>query len=137
MYKEVWYKMGNVLELVSWLLEIHTILTFSSVFLLLYYGFKKRKNLPPGPLSLPLVGNLPSLIFHFIRTRDEPEYLFAKMAKQYGDVFSLRVGTKLIVVMNRCNAIKEAFGNPLMNDRPRSKPMEEADLNEGNLLRPL
>ena len=120
------------MELASWLFNINTILTFCSVFLLLYYGLKQRKNLPPGPLSLPLVGNIPSLIFNLVRTGDEPEYLFAKMAKRYGDVFSLKVGTKLIVVVNGCKPMKEAFGNPLMNDRPRSKPMEEADLNEGN-----
>ena len=124
--------MAYVIELVSSLFNIHTILTFCSVFLLLYYGLKQRKNLPPGPLSLPLVGSLPSLIFNLVRTGDEPEYLFAKMAKHYGDVFSLKVGTKLIVVVNGYKSMKEAFGNPLMNDRPRSKPMEEAALDEGN-----
>ena len=30
--------------------------------------------------------------------------------------------------------MKQAFGNPLMNDRPRSRAFEEAALDEGNQL---
>ena len=82
-------------------------------------------------MSLPLIGNLPSFVFNLYRSGDEPEQLLAKMAKQYGEVLSLKVGTKLIVVANGCKSIKEAFRNPLLNDRPMSKIFEETSLDEG------
>ena len=82
-------------------------------------------------MSLPLIGNLPSLVWNLLRTGDEPEHLFAKMAKKYGEVFSLKVGTKVIVVCNGHKAVKEALQNPLMSDRPKSKVMEETVLDEG------
>ena len=91
-------------------------------------------KLPPGPISLPLIGNLPSLVWHLLRSGDEPEHLFAKMAKKYGEVFSLKVGSKVIVVCNGYKAIKEALQNPLTSDRPKSKVFEETSLDEGKYV---
>ena len=88
--------------------------------------------LPPGPMSLPIFGNLPSLMWNLLRTGDEPEHLLAKMAKKYGEVFSLKVGTKVVVVCNGYKSVKEALQNPFMSDRPKSKVMEETSLDEGN-----
>ena len=113
-------------------INIQTALAFLAVFLLLSNGLRQRKNLPPGPISLPLIGNLLSVVFNLYRSGDELEHLLAKMAKQHGDVFSLQVGTKLIVVANTCKTIKEAFNNPLMGDRARSKVFEESGVDEGN-----
>ena len=129
--------MSHLVELLSWCSNTRTILTFCAVFLLLHYGLnflKQRSKLPPGPISLPLVGSLPNLVFNLVRTGDEPQHLFAKMAKQYGDVFSLKVGTKLIVVLNGCKSIKEAFQNTRMNDRASSRIFQETFLDEGTFL---
>ena len=113
-------------------MNIQTALAFLAAFLLLFNVLTRRKNLPPGPVSLPLIGNLLSVVFNLYRSGDELEQLLAKMAKQYGDVFSLQVGTKLIVVANTCKTIKEAFNNPLMGDRAKSKVFEECGVDAGN-----
>ena len=115
-------------------IDIKTTLAFVAVFLLLSNVFRQRINLPPGPMCLPLLGSLPSLAFNILRSGDTPEVMLTKMAKTYGDVFSLKVGTKVVVVCNGYNSIKEAFQNPIMNDRPKSYMMEELSIHEGKSL---
>ena len=123
------------LELFLSYVDIKTALTFFVVFFLVFNALRQRMNLPPGPMSLPLIGNLPSLVFNLLRSGDEPEHLLAKMAKTYGDVFSLKVGNRVVVVCNGYKSIKEAFHNPFMNDRPQSRVFEETSLDEGKFMR--
>ncbi|XP_077246727.1 flavonoid 3'-monooxygenase-like [Tasmannia lanceolata] len=86
-----------------------TLLTiFVAVFLISWYTWlikKSRKGkfpLPPGPRGLPLIGNLPFL---------EPELhrCFAKLAKTYGPIMKLRIGTKLCVVISSPSIAKEVL----------------------------
>ena len=62
----------------------------------LYLAALRRRgtnnNLPPGPRGLPLVGSLPSL---------DPQLhaYFARLAARYGPIFSIRLGSKLGVVV--------------------------------------
>ncbi|XP_078165715.1 flavonoid 3'-monooxygenase CYP75B137-like [Carex rostrata] len=57
--------------------------------------FRRRRTppLPPGPTGLPLVGSLPFL---------DPSLhtYFADLSKKYGPIFSLRLGSKLTVVIS-------------------------------------
>uniref|UniRef100_A0A3Q1FYC2 Cytochrome P450 2J6-like n=1 Tax=Acanthochromis polyacanthus TaxID=80966 RepID=A0A3Q1FYC2_9TELE len=65
---------------------------------------------PPGPWAFPVVGNL----FSFDHTRTH------EVLTQYGDVYSLRMGKKWLVVVNRSELLKEALitqGDSLA-DRP-------------------
>ena len=53
---------------------------------MLYCGWKQHKK-------LPFFSNRQPSESYLVSTRDEPDYLFAKIVKQYGDVFSfLKVG---------------------------------------------
>lgn len=61
-----------------------------------------QQNIPPGPWGLPVVGYLPFL-------GDKPELTLAKLGKKYGNIFSLRLGYRLVVVLNDYTAIKEAL----------------------------
>ena len=73
---------------------------------------KRNRQLPPGPLGVPLLGYLTFLdTYHLCQS-------FADIGIKYGDIFSLRVGTELAVVLNTYDAIKKAFTNDKLLDRP-------------------
>ncbi|XP_072023648.1 cytochrome P450 2J6-like [Amphiura filiformis] len=117
-------------ELFLPIFNVQTILVLFAIYLLSSYGFRRRKNLPPGPWCVPLLGNLPILALNLYRTGKEPEQLFADMAKKYGEVFSMKIGTKLIVVANGLRSIKETSQDPRVNGRPRSTLFEEIEYDE-------
>ena len=78
-------------------------LCFIVAFLLLILGWSKdRRNSPPGPFGLPLVGSL-------LQLGDSPHLALSKMAKAYGSVFSIRLGWRKVVVLNSQDVVKEAL----------------------------
>ena len=52
------------------------------------------------------------------KTELKPQHIFAQTAIKYGKIFSVKLAGTLIVVLNDYGSIKEAFQNPLLNDRP-------------------
>ncbi|XP_072013984.1 cytochrome P450 2J4-like [Amphiura filiformis] len=106
----------------AFVIDASTALIAVLVFLVILYFFRKPTNLPPGPWSLPILGCLPSLAYYVYRTgcnAKEPFRLFDYIAKDYGNVFSMHLATKLVVVVNDYESVREAFRNPLLNDRPK------------------
>ncbi|KFM76951.1 Cytochrome P450 18a1, partial [Stegodyphus mimosarum] len=82
------------------------------VFFTLHWWYSKRRyNLPPGPIGLPLLGYLP-----FIERRSFVS--FTKLSKKYGKIYSLYLGRTLVVVLNDHKLIKEAFHQQALLDRP-------------------
>ena len=75
------------------------------VFIVAYNYLRKEpwKRLPPGPPALPLVGSLP-----FLGSSDIREPL-RKMAKKYGDVFTIYLGPQRVIVLNGYDVIHDAF----------------------------
>ncbi|XP_077337485.1 cytochrome P450 2G1-like [Lithobates pipiens] len=63
----------------------------------------KRGKLPPGPTPLPLLGNILQLHGGDIVT------LLGKMREKYGDVFTIYLGSRPVVVVNGYNAVKEVY----------------------------
>ena len=83
--------------------SIRTIALFLVVFLTLLVFFKRRKNLPPSPSgSWPVVGHLLSL-------GRAPHLKLTEWRKQYGEVYTVRMGMEDVVVLNGYRAIKEAL----------------------------
>ncbi|XP_042358620.1 cytochrome P450 1B1 isoform X2 [Plectropomus leopardus] len=56
---------------------------------------------PPGPLAWPVVGNAPQL-------GNAPHLYFTRMAKKYGNVFQIKLGSRTVVVLNG-DSIKQAL----------------------------
>ncbi|XP_040212925.1 cytochrome P450 2J6-like [Rana temporaria] len=61
------------------------------------------RNLPPGPIPVPLIGNLWTLNFQI-----HPETLI-KLAKLHGNIYTLWLGETPLVVLNGCRAVKDGI----------------------------
>ncbi|XP_070801383.1 cytochrome P450 2J5-like [Pituophis catenifer annectens] len=73
-----------------------------------------RRHLPPGPLALPLIG---SVLASGIWLRED---YFLKPAKQYGNIYSLWLGSYLLVVLSGFKTVKEVMTSfpEEFSDRP-------------------
>ncbi|XP_036685411.1 cytochrome P450 2C23-like isoform X2 [Balaenoptera musculus] len=73
------------------------------VFLFVWKKSHKAGRLPPGPTPLPIIGNLMQL-----NLKDVPASL-SKLAKEYGPVYTLYLGSQITVVLHGYEAVKEAL----------------------------
>lgn len=73
---------------------------FCIIFFLL--SSNKRKNYPPGPRGLPLVGYTPFLGTHIAKA-------FHKLSKKYGPIISVPVGLQSWIILNDYDMIYEAL----------------------------
>ncbi|UMM30613.1 hypothetical protein L5515_012416 [Caenorhabditis briggsae] len=78
----------------------------SLLFLYLFDCFYwKRRNLPPGPIPLPVIGNL-----HLLTDEMKPGYkLYAKLKEEYGPVFTFWMAKLPMVTVTDWKLIKQHF----------------------------
>ncbi|KAL6964126.1 hypothetical protein U1Q18_035183, partial [Sarracenia purpurea var. burkii] len=91
----------------------------SPLFLLLLTKLLKQKqtppkNPPPSPPSFPIVGHLHLLKEPIHRTLEH-------LSKRYGSVFTLRFGSRLVLVVSSPSAVEECFtkNDIVLANRPR------------------
>ncbi len=75
------------------------------------YDYHVRK-VPPGPTSIPLIGNALSI------DPKSPHTSLIQLAKKYGDIFSIKLGSERVVVLNSTEVIKEAYKGLEISHRP-------------------
>ncbi|KAM3609886.1 uncharacterized protein V6R79_021927 [Siganus canaliculatus] len=68
-------------------------------------GHHRSKNFPPGPRPIPIFGNLLDL------NLENPIADLERLSKCYGNIFSIFIGPKPVVVLNGLAALKEALVN--------------------------
>ncbi|XP_077985282.1 cytochrome P450 2U1-like [Glandiceps talaboti] len=61
------------------------------------------KNFPPGPWGVPIIG---SIGYHVGRSAHKD---MTNLAKKYGNVYSIKLGNSVLVILNGISAIKEAM----------------------------
>ncbi|CAK6970130.1 cytochrome P450 2F2-like [Scomber scombrus] len=79
------------------------LLLVAVLLLLLLFRTQRPKNFPPGPRPIPIFGNMLQL------NLESPIDDLERLAKHYGNVYSLYIGPKPAVVVNGLQALKEAF----------------------------
>lgn len=62
---------------------------------------RRPANYPPGPPTLPLIGNL------HLMPKEKAHLQFQKWAEEYGPVYSIMLGTKVMIVLNTDQAVKD------------------------------
>ncbi|XP_013178981.1 PREDICTED: cytochrome P450 307a1 [Papilio xuthus] len=58
----------------------------------------------PGPIPLPFIGSL-----HLLGKRESPFQAFTDLAKKYGDIFSIKLGSSQCLVVNNLELIREVL----------------------------
>ena len=114
-----WSQMGPMLApwtLLSWLvsgsaistptmegLVLQVLLVVVSMLIGCIILKNRRFQLPPGPLSLPIIGTAWRL-----RGPDVREAMLS-LARQYGDVFTMHLGGATMVILASYDVIREAY----------------------------
>ncbi|XP_044147860.1 cytochrome P450 2K1-like isoform X1 [Bufo gargarizans] len=91
---------------------------------------ESNTNFPPGPRSLPLIGNLHMLNFK------KPQLTFLELAKEYGSVFTFHMGMKKMVVLTGYETVRDALVNNAeeFGERAQVKIFQSMDKGMGLLF---
>ncbi|XP_050236055.1 cytochrome P450 81Q32-like [Mercurialis annua] len=68
-----------------------------------YIKREQHRNLPPSPPSLPIIGHL-----HLMLKQPRQRTLH-DLSNKYGPIMSLRLGTRLVVVVSSASVVEECF----------------------------
>lgn len=111
-----------------WLFSSLVLLLVSLVTLKLGLPSKRYRNLPPHPISLPIIGHLHLLKFPLHRT-------LQKLSVKYGPIFSLSFGSRLVVIVTSPSVAEECFttNDIVLANRPITLAVKLTGYNDKNL----
>ena len=96
-------------------------LLVASVFQVVKF-YSNVRTLPPGPLPLPVIGN----ILLFLKMGDRlPHELIASLNEKYGPVFTFWTGPMPLIIITDANLGKEALTRVEFAGRPPLGPLKE------------
>ncbi|XP_072044006.1 cytochrome P450 1A1-like isoform X2 [Amphiura filiformis] len=79
-----------------------TVVLLTILVSLIYWNMRRPSGMPPGPMGLPIVGNMLDFV-------DKPHVKFKEMTKKYGNVFSVKMGQRWTVVLNQIDVVRDAL----------------------------
>ncbi|KAJ7112781.1 cytochrome P450 [Mycena crocata] len=82
---------------------------------------KREENLPPGPPTVPILGNL-----HIFPTQF-PQYKLTEWAREYGPIYSLKRGRGTTIVLSSATTVKELMDKRSSStaDRPSNYMVDQ------------
>jgi ecdysteroid 25-hydroxylase CYP306A1 len=83
----------------------------ASVIAVLLFVRRREPRLPPGPRGVPILGYLPWI------DPKAPHLTLTRLAKQYGRIYALKLGSVLTVVLSDHRLIREAFAKDVFTGR--------------------
>ncbi|XP_048487627.1 farnesoate epoxidase [Plutella xylostella] len=95
-----------------WWFTIFTFIVGMSV-----YMWRTPKFYPPGPMPLPIIGNLFSVWLNLRRLKYH-HVVWQEWSRQYGEVLGLQLGSINLVVVSGADRIKEVLSREVFNGRP-------------------
>lgn len=111
-------------------MDIVSVLVILVALLASWLLLSSYRRLPPGPLCLPVVGS-----FFFLRQlrRKRTHVALLEATKKYGNVFSFKMGSQLIVALNGYDTINEALVKQaeVFSDRPNHLPALKNIMKDG------
>ncbi|XP_046558218.1 cytochrome P450 2J1-like [Haliotis rubra] len=92
-----------------------TVLLCVAVLVLLWLLTRRPSGLPPGPPLLPFLGNVLSM-------SSDPRITFRRLRQRYGDIFSVYLFNKPLIVLNGYSTLKEAIvkNADVFSERPHT-----------------
>ncbi|KAJ7561220.1 hypothetical protein O6H91_03G019300 [Diphasiastrum complanatum] len=96
----------NFMAATSWQTWIPIALASVMVLVRLFGTGSKKLNLPPGPGAWPILGSLPSL-----GAEKTPHRAFAALARKYGPVMHVRMGSVPAIVVSNAQMAEEVLRN--------------------------
>ncbi|KYO44055.1 hypothetical protein Y1Q_0007690 [Alligator mississippiensis] len=91
-----------------------------------FWNCCNRKDFPPGPRPLPVIGNL------HIMDLKRPSRTLLELSETYGPVFSIQMGFTKMVVLSGYEMVKEALVNQADAFADRAQVPAFEELSRGN-----
>ena len=79
-----------------WSIFLASVGTLTVLWLGHTWARRRLRTLPPGPFPFPILGNLP----HLVVAGGSRHRYFARLAKKYGPIFSLRLGSTPVMIVS-------------------------------------
>ncbi|XP_066275401.1 cytochrome P450 2D26-like [Branchiostoma lanceolatum] len=89
--------------------DLPTILVAMSTCLLTYMYLQRHKNLPPGPPTLPILGNIPYMAWIYWKGSTFPPDTLYQLSQKYGDVMTMWVAREPYVIISGYETIREVL----------------------------
>ena len=111
--------------LFKYLYPVLIVLSVTTFILLVIRRIQENTGLPPGPFSWPVIGNL-----HLLGNK--PHERLTELAKAFGDVYRLQLGSRRVIVLNSLDCVKETLVKK-SSDYSSRPPLSSLQACEGSL----